>query len=162
MHRICTICLWPMKENRSSRGEPVQNPAANAAAPESRTTREYVNAVAQSDAFERLEATTALALSKSGAVRAFATRMLSEHEDSSQKLAKAVSLAGLEPSQPGISGDQSAFLAALQSARGDAFDCLYAASSRRHMCASIPACISTTGTISAAVAFRCGALPCIE
>ncbi|UAK25738.1 DUF4142 domain-containing protein [Sphingomonas nostoxanthinifaciens] len=85
-----------------------------------------MNAAAQSDAFERLEATTALALSKSGAVRAFATRMLSEHEDSTQKLAKAVSLAGLEPPQPGISGDQSAFLAALQSARGDAFDRLYA------------------------------------
>jgi putative membrane protein len=94
--------------------------------PTSRVTRAYVNATAQSDAFERLGATTALALSKTPAVRAFATRMMSEHAASSQKLMAAVSQEGLEPPQPGINGDQSAFLAALQSARGADFDRLYA------------------------------------
>jgi putative membrane protein len=100
--------------------------SAHAGTPASRVTRDYVNATAQSDAFERLEATTALALSQNSGVRAFATQMLSAHDGSSHKLMDTVSRAGLEPPQPGISGDQSAFLAALQSARGTAFDRLYA------------------------------------
>jgi putative membrane protein len=113
--------------------------AASAGTPESRMTREYVNAAAQSDAFERLEATTVLALSQNPAVRAFATSMLSDHDRSSQKLIATVSLTGVEPPLLGINGDQSAFLAALQSARGPAFDRLYA----RHQALAHRAALAT-------------------
>jgi putative membrane protein len=89
-------------------------------------TREFVTAAAQSDEFERMEATTALAQSQDPDVRAFATKMLAAHAETSRTLMDATSSAGLMPPQPGLSGDQSAFLAALQSARGHDFDQLYA------------------------------------
>jgi putative membrane protein len=99
---------------------------ASAQTPGSRPTREFVNAAAQSDQFEIFEAESALAQSENPDVRAFATEMIRDHQQSSQTLKDAATRSGLESPQPGISGDQSALLAALQSARGHDFDVVYA------------------------------------
>jgi putative membrane protein len=98
---------------------------ASAQPPGSRQTRDFVQAAAQSDKFEILEATTALAQSRNPQVRSFAQAMIEAHRQASADLRQAVTRAGLEQPNPGVSGDQSAFLAALQSARGGDFDTLY-------------------------------------
>jgi putative membrane protein len=99
--------------------------AATAQQPGSRQTRDFVQAAAQSDTFELLEATTALAQSQNTEVRSFAQAMIQAHRQTSDALRAAVAKAGLAQPDPGVSGDQSAFLAALQSARGPDFDRLY-------------------------------------
>jgi putative membrane protein len=93
--------------------------------PGSRQTREFIQAAAQSDRFELLEATTALAQSTDPQVKAFATEMITAHHQTSDNLMQAVTKAGLTPPSPGISGDQSMFLASLQSQRGADFDRTY-------------------------------------
>jgi putative membrane protein len=103
---------------------PLVNTAA-AQEPGSRQTREFVQAAAQSDQFEILEATTALAQSADPDIRAFAQQMIQAHQQTSDTLKQAVMRAGLEPPKPGVGGDQSEFLAALQSARGPDFDKTY-------------------------------------
>ena len=72
-----------------------------------------------------LEATTALAQSSDPQVRDFARQMIEAHRRTTAGLMQAVGQAGLTPPSPGISGDQSMFLAALQSARGADFDRTY-------------------------------------
>ncbi|MDO7841944.1 DUF4142 domain-containing protein [Sphingomonas immobilis] len=99
---------------------------AFAQGPGSQRTREFVSASAQSDQFEIDEAVTALAQSENPDVRGFATRMIEDHRKTSQALADAVSRSKLAAPPPGIGGDQSMFLSALQSARGSEFDRLYA------------------------------------
>jgi putative membrane protein len=99
--------------------------AAMAQQPGSRQTRDFVQAAAQSDTFEMLEATTALAQSQDAQVRSFAQAMIQAHHQTSDALRQAVTKVSLEQPNPGVSGDQSAFLAALQSARGADFDKLY-------------------------------------
>jgi putative membrane protein len=93
--------------------------------PSSRQTREFVQAAAQTDQFEILEGTTALAESKDPNVRAFAAQMIGVHRQSTADLLNAVASAGLKPPLPGLNGDQSQFLAALQSQRGRDFDKSY-------------------------------------
>lgn len=93
--------------------------------PGSRQTRDFVQAAAQSDQFEILEATTALAQSEDPQVRTFAQTMIEAHRQTSERLEQAVAKAGLEQPNPGISGDQSMFLASLQSQRGPDFDKTY-------------------------------------
>ncbi|NIJ09480.1 putative membrane protein [Sphingomonas vulcanisoli] len=93
--------------------------------PGSRQTREFVQAAAQSDEFEILAATTVLAQSEDPKVRAFAQQMIDAHRKTSADLRAAVSAAGLNPPKPGMSGEQSMFLAALQSQRGTEFDKVY-------------------------------------
>jgi putative membrane protein len=93
--------------------------------PASPQTRDFVQAAAQSDEFEMLEGRTALAQSDDPKVRDFAKAMIQAHGRTSEQIRRAVAASGLEPPRRGISGDQSMFLAALQSARGAAFDKLY-------------------------------------
>ena len=97
---------------------------AGAQAPGSAQTRNYVAAAGQSDAFEMLEADTALAQSKDPKVRAFAQQMLKDHAQLSQTLGQAAASAGVAP--PMIVGaDQAPLLAALQSLNGANFDHAY-------------------------------------
>jgi len=51
--------------------------------------------------------------------------MIQAHLRTAADLKQAVTKAGLEKPKPGLSGDQSAFLAALQSQRGADFDRTY-------------------------------------
>lgn len=93
--------------------------------PGTRMTRDFVQATAQTDQFEILEATTALAQSQDQQVRAFAQAMIEAHAQTTASVKAAVAKAGLEQPTPGISGDQSGFLASLQSQRGVDFDKTY-------------------------------------
>jgi putative membrane protein len=93
--------------------------------PGSRQTREFVQAAAQSDQFEIMEATTALAQSQDSKVRGFAQAMIDAHRQTTASLMQAVAKAGLKPPLPGLGNDQSQFLAALQSKRGPDFDEAY-------------------------------------
>jgi len=90
-----------------------------------RSTRDFVQAAAQTDQFEIMEASTALAQSQDAQVRSFAQEMIQAHRRTAADFKQAVTKAGLEKPKPGLSGDQSAFLAALQSQRGADFDRTY-------------------------------------
>lgn len=91
----------------------------------SRSTREFVQASGQSDSFEILEGTSALAQSTNPQVRSFALQMIDDHTALRQSMTDATTRAGLTPPPQGPSSDQSSLLAALQSARGADFDRLY-------------------------------------
>jgi len=84
--------------------------------------QEFADSVAQSDGYELAAAQTALAQSRNPQVRAFAERMVADHEQMDQALRDATRASGLVPPRPQVGGDQSSFLAALQSLRGDEFD----------------------------------------
>jgi predicted outer membrane protein len=90
-----------------------------------RQTREFVQASAQSDTFEILEASSVLALSKNLQTRSFAQRMIESHSQSRDRLMAIVQQKGLSLPAPGIGNDQSQFLAALQSQHGDSVDRTY-------------------------------------
>jgi putative membrane protein len=90
-----------------------------------RMTRDFVQAAAQTDEFEIVESTTVLAQSQDAQVRSFAQAMIQAHRQTTADLKQAVAKVGLEEPKPGMSGDQSAFLAALQSQRGADFDRTY-------------------------------------
>jgi len=91
----------------------------------SRQTREYVQSAGQSDAFEKLEADTALTQSADPQVRAFARKMLQDHSRLSNALVQASAQAGLQPPPMGVGADQAPMLAALQSLREPEFDRAY-------------------------------------
>jgi len=91
----------------------------------SRQTRDYIQAAGQSDAFEILEAETALTQSNDPQVRAFAQQMVQDHGQTSQSLKQATIKSGLEPPPTGVGADQAPLLAALQSVREPEFDKLY-------------------------------------
>lgn len=92
----------------------------------SASTRNYIEAAAQSDAFEMLEADTVLTQSADPQVRAFAQQMLRDHGQLGQALGQATASAGLEPPPMGAVGaDQAPLLGALQSLRGPEFDRVY-------------------------------------
>lgn len=105
--------------------------AAGAAAPAvaqepgSRQTREFVQAAAQSDQFEMSESQTAVAQTRDPDVRAFALRMIREHQDMRRSLTQATTRAGLEPPPMAMSADQAQLLGALQSQTGAQFDQTY-------------------------------------
>jgi putative membrane protein len=98
---------------------------AQAQAPGSRQTRDFVATVAQADAFEILEAQTALAESAAPEVRAFATKMIADHAALDRALAEAAAKAGLQPPGKGVGADQAPLLNSLQSLTGPAFDRAY-------------------------------------
>ncbi|MBN8808277.1 MAG: DUF4142 domain-containing protein [Sphingomonas sp.] len=100
--------------------------ALAAAEPGSRQTREYLQASAQSDQFEILEAIAVLAESKNAGLRAFAERMIEDHRRSASALRAAALRAGLTPPEMSMSADQAMMLGALQGVTGAAFDKLYA------------------------------------
>jgi putative membrane protein len=110
---IATFAVWTLATT------------AAVAEPGSRQTRDFVQAAAQSDQFEIMEGRTALAQSTNPHVRAFAEAMIEAHERTGEQLRKAAIGAGLNPPKPGLGGDQSMFLAALQSQRGADFDKAY-------------------------------------
>jgi putative membrane protein len=101
--------------------------AESAAAQEagSRQTREFVQSSASSDQYEILAAQTALAASRNPDVRAFATRMLQDHQQLRQALMDAATRSGLKPPEMAMSGDQADMLNALGSAGPQDFDALY-------------------------------------
>jgi putative membrane protein len=99
--------------------------SAGAQEPGSRQTREFVQAAANSDQFEILEAHTALTASANPEVRAFATRMLQDHQRLAQSLRDAAARSGLKPPEMAMSTDQSELLGALQNLSGSEFDKLY-------------------------------------
>ena len=84
--------------------------------------QEFADSMAQSDGYELAAAQTALAQSRNPQVRAFAERMIADHDHMEQALRAAASASGLKPPRPQVGGDQSSFLAALQSLRSDEFD----------------------------------------
>jgi putative membrane protein len=92
----------------------------------SRQTREFVMTAAQTDQYEMLAATSALASTQDPNVRAFASKMIQDHQQTTQALAAATERAGVMPPPQGVSNDQAELLAALQSARGHDFDQVYA------------------------------------
>ena len=91
----------------------------------SQQTRDYIQAAGQSDTFEIMEATTALAQSTDPKVRAFAEMMIREHGQTSQALKQAAERSGLASPMMDVGAGLSPFLAALQSARGQEFDRTY-------------------------------------
>jgi putative membrane protein len=99
--------------------------AAPAQEPGSRQTREFVQAAAESDTFELMEAYSALALSKDAQVLAFAQQMIRDHSQTSRTLQAAATQAGLKPPVMQVGAGQTMFLASLQSARGRDFDKTY-------------------------------------
>ena len=82
------------------------------------STKDFVEAAAQSDHFEIVEAQTALAQTHDPRVRAFARQMIPAHTETSQVLQQAARRAGLPPPPMSLSGDQQRLLGALQSQRG--------------------------------------------
>jgi putative membrane protein len=97
----------------------------SAQSPGTRQIRDFVQAAAQTDEFELLEANTALAESKDQQVRSYAQAMIDAHRQTTASLRDAVARSGLDQPNPGVSGDQSSFLASLQSQRGAEFDKVY-------------------------------------
>jgi putative membrane protein len=91
----------------------------------SRMTREFVQAAAQSDTFEILEAQTALVQSTDPDVRAFAQEMIQAHTTTRDALQAAASRAGLRPPSKAMGSDQALLLNSLQSLRGAEFDKMY-------------------------------------
>jgi putative membrane protein len=90
--------------------------------PKTPKPQEFAQSAAQSDGYELAAAQTALAQSRNPQVRAFAERMITDHEQTARALRDAAKASGLEPPHPHVGGDQSRFLASLQSLRGEDFD----------------------------------------
>ena len=90
--------------------------------PGSRQTREFVQAAAESDTFEIIEAQTALAQTTVPQILAFARQMVHDHGETSRALQEATARAGLKPPPMAVGANQAPFLAALQSMRGPDFD----------------------------------------
>lgn len=90
--------------------------------PKTPKPEEFAQSVAQSDGYELAAAQTALAQSRNPQVRAFAERMIADHEHMERALTEAAKASGLEPPHPHVGGDQMRFLSSLQSLRGDEFD----------------------------------------
>ena len=86
----------------------------------------FAESMAQSDGYELAAAHAALAQSHHPQVRAFAERMITDHQHMEKSLQEAAKAAGLEPPHPHVGGDQARFLGSLQSLRGAEFDREYA------------------------------------
>lgn len=100
-------------------------PAAHAQDAGSRPTHEFLQAVANSDQFEIAEAQAVLTQSTNSDVRAFATRVLQDHQQHAQAVADTAARSRLKPPEMAMSADQAQWLAALQSVKGADFDRLY-------------------------------------
>jgi putative membrane protein len=88
----------------------------------------FANAAAASDAFEVESSKLALKTSSSSAIKAFATKMIAAHTESTAKL--KTTAAALSPAitpDATLSADQQRMLDSLKMATGEAFDADYAA-----------------------------------
>ena len=99
--------------------------SAGAQEPGSRKTREFAQASASADQFEMLAAGAALTQSTNPEVRAFAARMLQDHQQHGQAVRDAATRSGLKPPEMAMSTDQAQLLGALQGVSGKEFDTLY-------------------------------------
>jgi putative membrane protein len=90
--------------------------------PKTPKPEEFAQSVAQSDGYELAAARCAMAQSRNPQVRAFAERMVADHEHMVQALRDAARASGLEAPHPHVGADQARFLASLQSLRGNEFD----------------------------------------
>lgn len=88
--------------------------------------KDFLLMAAQSDHYEMLAASVALAQAGDPRVRAFAERMLQDHRHLEDDLRKAADLSGLELPATGMSSDQALLLSGLQSLRGPDFEKAYA------------------------------------
>jgi putative membrane protein len=100
----------------------------SAVAPTPSGGQAFANAAASSDAFEIATSKLALANASSGAVKAYAKKMIDVHTDSTAKLKAAASSAtpSITPVAT-LDADQQAKLDALKADTGTAFDHAYAA-----------------------------------
>lgn len=98
---------------------------ASAQEPGSRQTREFVQQAGESDAFEIMEAQTALAQSTDRQVLAFAQQMIRDHGETGRTLLEATARAGLKPPPMAVGAGQAPLLGALQGLRGREFDEAY-------------------------------------
>jgi len=87
---------------------------------------EFAASVAQSNGYELAAAWAALAQSGDRRIRAFANRMLAEHEHMGRALGEAAKASGIEPPRPHVGGDHMRLLSGLQSLRDHDFDREYA------------------------------------
>lgn len=88
--------------------------------------QEFVNAAAQSDQYEMLAATAALAQSRNERVRGYAHAMIDEHQKLDAALRQASRAAGLPEPDPAMSADQARLLGGLQGLVAADFDRTYA------------------------------------
>ena len=88
--------------------------------------KDFVMAASQSDQYELLAATVAIAQSQDPKVRAFAQEMIQDHTGLREQLRLAALESKLPAPDLGISADQASLLSSLQSLRGHDFDKTYA------------------------------------
>jgi putative membrane protein len=100
--------------------------AAAAPQPGSRAAREYLAAAAGSDEFEQMEANLVLTGSRNPQVRAFAQRMIADHDATHRALRAAAVQAGLPTPPEAMGADQAQLLAGLQGLTGPDLDRTYA------------------------------------
>ena len=100
----------------------------NAVAPSPLTAQGFANAAGASDRFEIESSKLSAASASSAAVKSFAAKMVTAHQDSTAKL--KTTLAGLSPAvtpDDTLSGEQQAALDMLKTLKGADFDKAYAA-----------------------------------
>jgi putative membrane protein len=90
--------------------------------PQPMSPQAFVNAAAQSDAYEIAAGQLILTQSQDPRVRAFAQAMLAEHQKTSADLRAAAQASHLEPPGMTLGGDQQRMLGALQSQKGADLD----------------------------------------
>jgi putative membrane protein len=96
--------------------------AASSATAQPMPGQDFVNAAAQSDAFEIASGELILTQSTDANVRRFAQQMIADHRKTSADLTAAAQASQLSPPPPGLSGDQQRLLSALQSQKGQDLD----------------------------------------
>jgi putative membrane protein len=98
---------------------------AQAQTPIPPSPKDFVMDVAQSDQYEILAASVAVAQSQDQHVLTFAREMIEEHTRLAEGLRHVALASGIPFPEPGISSDQAGLLSSLQSLRGADFDKTY-------------------------------------
>lgn len=100
--------------------------ASEGAAQQPVTPDDFVAAAGGADQYEIMAGRVALTESHDPDIRAFAARMVQEHQAAFEALGQAAMGSGLKPPSTSVGGDQAMLLAALQGVRGAEFDRAYA------------------------------------
>ena len=87
--------------------------------------KEFAMMAAQADEYDIQAGRTAAVQAVDARVRAFARQMVEDHSRTQAVLRQAATASGLEPPPPGMGGDQSRLLYALQALTGPDFDRTY-------------------------------------